>query len=379
MNSLFTNDLQGEPQKGPSVENELGAIQGNVYQLALLNNMLPRGYKFELAENIKKQEALESRNIRKKKNVTYNAYFQSRKSEYVLISNEDDLQASSSEGSNKKVLNKAEQKRSSGREKKRVIEDLGYVDRDQGKKYGKLGYTSYDAFKKCERILNDLKKHQYGYYFLLPVDVEGYTERIKEPMDFSTVERKLKSGAYASTNSFVQDVRKIWNNAWSYNEPGTEIYIGTTEISNFFEESIKDLGDIPLTESASNEIQELKKQVSKVTGQIKKIASAAPQRVSGSSTKNLGNKAMTTQEKAQLKVNIMKLPPDKLPGIVQIIRDAIDIPQNKDSLEFDIDSLPPRSCRELEQFVKKNLPQAQKSKKKKPSSKTAQPVKQETV
>jgi hypothetical protein len=187
-------------------------------------------------------------------------------------------------------------------------------------------------------------------------------------MDLSTVEKKLRGGAYASTNNFVQDVRKIWNNAWGYNQPGSNIYIATTEISNFFEKMVPDLGDVPLTTSASQEIQELRKQVSKVSGVIKKMAGAVPSK-STPSNKNLMNRPMSIQEKAVLKSNIMSLPQEKLPGIIEIIRNSVDLSQNRDTLEFDIDALPTHCCRELEQYVKKNIQTKAKPKKKKPSHK----------
>lgn len=245
-----------------------------------------------------------------------------------------------------------------------TIDDLGYVNKDQGKRYGKGNYTTTEAFKKCEKILNDLKKHQCGAPFLFPVQVEGYHEKIKEPMDLTTVERKLKNGAYPSTTNFIQDVRKIWTNAWSYNMPGTSIYIATTEISHLFEEKVQELGDVPLTESASNEIEELKKQVNKMTGAIKRITSVGSTKGISSSQKSPMSRPMTTQEKAELKMNIMNLPPDKLPGVIEIIKFAVDTTQNKDTLEFDIDILPPKCCRELELYVKKYMQTSQKTKKK---------------
>jgi hypothetical protein len=227
-----------------------------------------------------------------------------------------------------------------------------------------LIYTpSIESFKKCEKILAELKKHQYGTTFLFPVDVEGYAQIIKEPMDLSTVEKKLKSGAYASTKDFIHDVRLIWNNAWSYNQPGSNIFIATTEISNFFEKLITDLGEAPLSASAINEILELKKQVSKVTGAIKKMAGTSHSKATPSH-KNLTNKPISLQEKAALKSNIMKLPQDKIGGIVDIIKNSVDVSQNTETLEFDIDSLPPQCCRELEAYVKKVLQIGQKPKKK---------------
>ena len=60
---------------------------------------------------------------------------------------------------------------------------------------------------------------------------------------------------------------------------------------------------------------------------------------------------MTLEEKNELKANINKLTPDQQRGIIDIVRDCIN--QNgSDVFEFELDQLPPRKCRELEQYVK---------------------------
>ena len=43
-------------------------------------------------------------------------------------------------------------------------------------------------------------------------------------MDLSKVEANVKDGVYSSTLEFASDVRKIWNNAFIYNEEGSQIF-----------------------------------------------------------------------------------------------------------------------------------------------------------
>ena len=64
---------------------------------------------------------------------------------------------------------------------------------------------------------------------------------------------------------------------------------------------------------------------------------------------------MTIEEKNKLKEHIVSLPQDKLAGIISIIQDTLNASKNNDVLEFDIDSLPTRKCRELEQYVEKAM------------------------
>ncbi|XP_058098555.1 uncharacterized protein LOC131243319 [Magnolia sinica] len=67
------------------------------------------------------------------------------------------------------------------------------------------------------------KKDTYGV-FSDPVDpneLPDYHEVIEHPMDFSTVRKKLASGAYANLEQFEKDVLLICSNAMRYNAPDT--------------------------------------------------------------------------------------------------------------------------------------------------------------
>lgn len=78
--------------------------------------------------------------------------------------------------------------------------------------------------KTLELILDKLqKKDIYGVY-AEPVDPEelpDYHEVIKNPMDFSTVRKKLGSGKYATFEQFEHDVFLICENAMQYNSSDT--------------------------------------------------------------------------------------------------------------------------------------------------------------
>ncbi|XP_063949136.1 uncharacterized protein LOC108223217 isoform X1 [Daucus carota subsp. sativus] len=78
--------------------------------------------------------------------------------------------------------------------------------------------------KTLELILDKLqKKDIYGVY-AEPVDPEelpDYHEVIKNPMDFSTVRKKLGSGKYTTFEQFEHDVFLICENAMQYNSSDT--------------------------------------------------------------------------------------------------------------------------------------------------------------
>jgi len=68
----------------------------------------------------------------------------------------------------------------------------------------------------------DLKKAKYALAFLRPVDhvalnIPNYPEIIKEPMDLSTMEMKLKDGKHGSVQDFANDFHLIVNNTRRFN------------------------------------------------------------------------------------------------------------------------------------------------------------------
>ena len=60
--------------------------------------------------------------------------------------------------------------------------------------------------------MNELKTHPKIDYFLETVDRRScpeYYEKIKEPMDLLTIEKKLQNGDYESGYQFALDTRLI--------------------------------------------------------------------------------------------------------------------------------------------------------------------------
>ena len=177
----------------------------------------------------------------------------------------------------------------------------------------------------------------------------------KEMLDLGVIDSNLKEGFYESAIQFILDIRKFWENSLENHQPESEEYAKIIEISNYFEDLLRDLGDPQLVPEKYREIPEVKKKDVGVTKEHPKKVTKAPPLSKTKATKSKAQKQMTIQEKAELKQNIMLLPPEKLPGIIQIIKDTINMPQNQESLEFDIDTLPPDKCRELDQYVKDNI------------------------
>lgn len=84
----------------------------------------------------------------------------------------------------------------------------------------------------CWRFFRELMKHPWlsaarpKFIYSVPVPVlfpslrNAYAELIKEPMDLTTAEAKLLSGAYLSAQEFVNDVALVFVNAITFNRDG---------------------------------------------------------------------------------------------------------------------------------------------------------------
>ncbi|KAG0286565.1 hypothetical protein BGZ97_007382, partial [Linnemannia gamsii] len=88
---------------------------------------------------------------------------------------------------------------------------------------GRLDMTPWQH-KRCSDILKELKKAPVSLDFRYPVPfVEmrlfDYPDIIKNPMDLSTVEKRLKMRKYEAVDDFVSDINLIFSNCYLYNGP----------------------------------------------------------------------------------------------------------------------------------------------------------------
>lgn len=77
-----------------------------------------------------------------------------------------------------------------------------------------------DTKEKLGSVLHGLRTHEYYQTFACPVTEDvapGYFEFIKNPMDLSTLRRKLESDKYSSLSGFIADATLMFNNCHTYN------------------------------------------------------------------------------------------------------------------------------------------------------------------
>ncbi|XP_033751700.1 nucleosome-remodeling factor subunit BPTF-like [Pecten maximus] len=97
----------------------------------------------------------------------------------------------------------------------------------------------YDTLR---RLIKSLQSHKMAWPFLEAVDrneVPDYYHVIKDPMDLTTVERRLQKKKYHKLKDFVKDVTKIFDNCRLYNPTDTPFYQCAEVLETFFVQKLK--------------------------------------------------------------------------------------------------------------------------------------------
>jgi transcription initiation factor TFIID subunit 2 len=94
---------------------------------------------------------------------------------------------------------------------------------------------------QCRKVLDALKAHECAYPFLIPVDpvklgIPHYFDVIKQPMDLSTIEKKL-AGDY-TLQQLEDDVKLIFHNCYTFNPPDSEVYVYAQRLEEEFKRLI---------------------------------------------------------------------------------------------------------------------------------------------
>lgn len=98
---------------------------------------------------------------------------------------------------------------------------------------------SYILSSVCKKILQGIMANKWSWPFNAPVDTRmypDYLEKVQKPMDFGTVKRKIDTGVYTHPEQFVQDVRLVFDNARTYNKPGSDVHVMASTLQEKFED-----------------------------------------------------------------------------------------------------------------------------------------------
>ena len=108
-------------------------------------------------------------------------------------------------------------------------------------------WNSWDEQSQyCKKVLEAIGNHPDAWPFAVPVDPVGlqipdYFDVIKQPIDFGTVGTRLAAGHYQDVDGFVCDVRLVFQNCYTYNQPGTDVVKMARRVEKAFDEKIAKL------------------------------------------------------------------------------------------------------------------------------------------
>ncbi|KZT30051.1 Bromodomain-domain-containing protein [Neolentinus lepideus HHB14362 ss-1] len=91
------------------------------------------------------------------------------------------------------------------------------------------------------KLIAQIKKKDDYAFFLQPVNVSqvpGYTDIVKQPMDFGTMTKNIRHGKYRSLDQFSNDFHLVLNNARAFNPPGSIYVTEANKIETWGDEHI---------------------------------------------------------------------------------------------------------------------------------------------
>lgn len=96
----------------------------------------------------------------------------------------------------------------------------------------------------CQQILKDFKSRKYdaiAYPFLEPVDPVAldcplYFDVVKNPMDLSTMSKKMENGEYENGDEFEKDMRLMFSDCYAFNPSGTPVNVLGHRLETVFNE-----------------------------------------------------------------------------------------------------------------------------------------------
>ncbi|EJW02661.1 hypothetical protein EDEG_02944 [Edhazardia aedis USNM 41457] len=126
--------------------------------------------------------------------------------------------------------------------------------------------TLEQQWKYCDEVIVKIMGNRNAGPFLEPVDpiklnIPDYPEKIKHPMDLSTIQGKLTQRIYKTIDAFKDDYKLMINNCFTYNAKGTGVYKAGAELEKAFNNL---MNKMPSEEAPKRRKTESTKSVEKV-------------------------------------------------------------------------------------------------------------------
>ena len=326
----------------------------NAFYQILINKIMPPGYKLETEEILlKKDEKRQKTYLHRKHKKNSSILDIKNDNENNNINNlnienknsEDNFDTKNSTNlKQKKPRKKSFHLLNEGISKPKIIEDLGYIDKDVIK--GKSNPLFRAVNKICEKGIMKMKKIPYYSFF--------YNSSKPDEPSLTKIEKNIRDFKYQSTYEFIMDLRKLWNHFLKIYNDQIEIKERVSEMCRISEQLYCELESINIEKV---ELEEMNKKVDNLERKLRELKGNSLQFNVGNfnlKKTNSNERSMSLNEKTIIKNNIKLLTIEQKKGIANILRDTIDT-VNKKVLEFDIDKLNNKKLKQLDEYVKNCL------------------------
>ena len=369
------NTEPGENQINSDFLNIYKSFDLTPFEQIIINKLLPYGIKIETEEILLKKDEKKKKGYLHRKHKK-NFGNSNNLLENILDNNENNIdmnlennnnnieklpkrrrkKSNSSHNTENKDNNNKSQivvRRMTREHKPKIIEDLGYIDKDIIK--GKSNPLFRAVNKVCEKGLLKIKKIQYYSFFY------NYNSSKQNELSLSQIEKNIREYKYQSIYEFIMDLRKLWNFFLKMFETQNEIKEKVCEMARKSEQLYCELESINIEKV---ELEDLNKKVDNLEKKLREIKGSGINIGSAFNLKknNMSERSMSLNEKTVIKNNIKLLTIEQKKGIADILRDTIDT-ENKKILEFDIDKLNNKTLKKLDEYVKNCIKKNNENKK----------------
>ena len=356
-NQCASKEDKQKIDKKEKLKNYISYDINSIHQL-LINKLMPLGYKLENEDNLLKRDEKKPKNYLHRKH---------RRDNTIPIENKKDNEISNINfetknlNDNKNIIkqkkprkklegtpngenNEIKIRRPTREHKPKIIEDLGYIDKDVIK--GKSNPLFRAVNKICEKGIMKIKKIPYYSFF--------YNSSKPDEPSLIKIEKNIRDFKYQSTYEFIMDLRRLWSHFLKIYNDQIEIKERVYEMCRISEELYWELESIKIE---NVHLEEMNKKVDNLERKLREIKGNSLQFNMGNynlKKTNSNERTMSLNEKAIIKNNIKLLTIEQKKGIANILRDTIDT-ENKKVLEFDIDKLNNKKLKQLDEYVKNCL------------------------
>jgi len=272
-----------------------------------------------------------------------------------------------------------------------------FEELSDGSKKRRIAVRAFeDTRASCQQLLTNLMKHKYAGPFNIPVDpvalaLPDYFDKITEPMDLGSVQKKLDLNEYEESDEFARDVRLVFSNCRSYNLAQSPIVTMCNSLSNFFEKEFKTIKaqEIKIVDNHElgemrNIIEELRTEHQKLLGELQKLiketnkgspsfgsAQDSPPHLKLAKSKHSKHSKpkikkepvkrllpFDLQQKELLSTKINSLSQENLQDMVLHFKNELsDSQKDNGELEIDLELLSDNTLRRIDDFVNDRLKQ----------------------